>query len=149
MAQAALLLSGCPESSLTMHPNFESGGGMQRKVLIADDDPAMIRLLTHILTGIGLEVISEDNGLSALDTARLEKPDLLLLDLMMPHLDGFGVLMRLYGDDPPFASPAILLTAQDAAEYRHIAEALGAVRFIEKPFNLEKFVATVRDVLGD
>ncbi len=122
---------------------------MSRKVLIADDDEAMIRLLTHILGTMGLEVLAEDNGLSALNTAKREKPDLLIIDLMMPQLDGFGVLMRLYGDDPPFGSPVIILTAQDPAEYRHIAESLGAVRFIEKPFHLDGLMSTVREVLGD
>jgi len=123
--------------------------GTPKRVLIADDDPAMIRLLTHILSGMGLEVISEDNGLSALASARRENPDLLMLDLMMPQLDGFGVLMRLYGEDPPFGSPAILLTAQDPTEYRHIANSLGAVKFIEKPFQLEGLMAVIKEVLGD
>ncbi len=120
-----------------------------RKVLIADDDPAMIRLLSHILGTMGLVVISEGNGLAAYETALREKPDLLILDLMMPHLDGFGVLMRLYGEEPPFESPAILLTAQDSKEYKHIAEALGAVKFIEKPFQLEGLMTTIREILGD
>lgn len=120
-----------------------------RRVLIADDDPAMIRLLTHILNGMGLEVIAEDNGLSALASARREKPDLLMLDLMMPQLDGFGVLMRLYGEDPPFGGPSILLTAQDPTEYRHIAHSLGAVKFIEKPFQLESLISTIKEVIGD
>ena len=122
---------------------------MPRKVLIADDDPAMRRLLTHILSGMGLEVIAEDNGLAVLETARRESPSLLILDLMMPYLDGFGVLMRLYGEDPPTACPAILLTAQDASDYKHIAKSLGAVLFIEKPFDVLELQNSIREVLGE
>jgi len=109
----------------------------------------MIRILTHIIESMGYEVISVNDGQSALETARKEKPDLLILDLMMPYLDGFGVLMRLYGDDPPFAAPSILMTAQDAQEYRDVAEALGAIRFVEKPFDMEKLTGAIREAIGD
>lgn len=119
-----------------------------KTVLIADDDPSMIHILTHILESQGLKVFSENNGVSALETANRIRPDLLILDLMMPYLDGLGVLMRLYGEDPPFKSPAILLTAQDSVEYRDLAESFKAVKFVEKPFELDQFVQVVQDSLS-
>jgi DNA-binding response OmpR family regulator len=121
---------------------------LPKRILIADDDPSLVRILTHILENEGYKVLAENNGLTALETAQREKPDLLILDLMMPFLDGFGVLMRLYGTEPPFSAPAILLTAQDAVEYRGVAEALGAVRFLEKPFELQELIQVVRETLG-
>lgn len=120
-----------------------------KRVLIADDDPSMIRILTHILESQGFQVLSENNGLAALETARREHPDLLILDLMMPFLDGFGVLMRLYGEEPPFNAPSILLTAQDAREYRDVAESLGAVRFVEKPFELPNLLKAIHEATGE
>jgi len=122
---------------------------LPKRILIADDDPNMIRILTHILDSMGYEVLSENNGISALETARREAPDLVILDLMMPYLDGFGVLMRLYGDEPPFAAPSILLTAQNSAEYKEVAEALGAIRFVEKPFVLDHLTQTIHEALGE
>ena len=114
-----------------------------KTVLIADDDPNMIMIIKHILESEGFRVLQENDGLAALETARVEKPDLVILDLMMPQLDGLGVLMRLYGEDPPFRSPAILLTAQDPGEYKDLAESFGAVRFLEKPFDLDEFVKVI------
>lgn len=119
----------------------------RRTVLIADDDPNMIMILKHILESEGFRVLQENDGLAALETARNEKPDLVILDLMMPQLDGLGVLLRLYGEDPPFGSPAILLTAQDPGEYKDLAEAFGAVRFLEKPFELDVFMKVVQNSL--
>ena len=120
-----------------------------KTILIADDDPSMVQILTHILESEGFQVLRENNGLAALETARRERPDMVILDLMMPYLDGLGVLMKLYGDDPPFAAPAILLTAQDATEYKDLAEAFGAVRFVEKPFELDKFTNIVHEVISN
>ncbi len=118
-----------------------------KTVLIADDDPNMIMILKHILESEGFRVLKENDGLAALETARNEKPDLVILDLMMPQLDGLGVLMRLYGEDTPFEAPAILLTAQDPSEYKDLAEAFGAVRFLEKPFELDQFLEVIRNSL--
>ncbi len=109
-----LLALSEPEPCLSVY--YIGGLFVQKRILIADDDPSMIRILTHILESQGYQVLSENNGLTALETARREKPDLLILDLMMPYLDGFGVLMRLYGEDPPFKAPSILLTAQESRE---------------------------------
>ncbi|MBM3326097.1 MAG: response regulator [Calditrichaeota bacterium] len=120
---------------------------MPKKILIADDDPNMIRILRQVLESDGYAVVSASNGVQALEKAQREQPDLLILDLMMPVLDGFGLLMRLYGEDPPLEAPAILLTAQNSAEYRDTAEALGAVRFLEKPFDIDELSKVVKDVL--
>lgn len=117
-------------------------------VLIADDDPSMIYILSHILKSEGYRVLQENNGLAALETARRERPDLIILDLMMPQLDGIGVLMKLYGDEPPFKSPAILLTAQDSEIYRDLAESFGVVRFVEKPFDLDGLLRTIRESIA-
>ena len=118
------------------------------RILIADDDPAMITILTHLLSAEGYEVIVARDGIEALEAVHSSKPDLIVLDLMMPRLDGLGVLMRLYGDETPLKTPSILLTAQDPTEYKDLAESLGAKRFMEKPFDIRHLVTAVREILA-
>ena len=120
---------------------------MKKTVLIADDDPSMVQILRHILEFEGFKVISESNGRAALATAIQVRPDLLILDLTMPILDGMSVLRELYGSEIQFESPAILLTAQDPMQYKETAEAFGDVRFVEKPFELDNFIDIIRRYL--
>jgi len=118
-----------------------------KTVLVADDDQALSAILVRILENENFRVLHETDGPSALETARRQRPDLIILDLMMPYLDGLGVLMKLQGDDPPLEAPVIILTAQESEEFGDLAEALGAVKFIEKPFDVSEFVKAVHDAM--
>jgi len=118
-----------------------------KTVLIADDDPGMRMILEHILTSEGYAVIQADNGRTALEMAQLKQPDLMILDMNMPFLEGMDVLRRLRNLEPPLEYPAILLTAGDPAELKEPAEALGAVKFLEKPFEVEELLRDVRNNL--
>lgn len=120
----------------------------KQRILIADDDPALISILTHLLESENYEVISASDGVAALEAARRTMPDLVILDLMMPRLDGFGVLMKLYGDEPRLRAPAIMLTAQSGRDYRDVAASLGAITFVEKPFDNERLLDIVRKTLA-
>ncbi len=120
---------------------------MSTKILIADDDPNLIRLLRLVLESNGYEVISASNGEQAVELTRKEHPDLLILDLMMPIMDGYRVLMQLYGEDPPINAPAIILTAQTINEYKDTATALGAVSFLEKPFDNNNLLNLIKETL--
>lgn len=118
------------------------------KILIADDDTATQNILTHILSTAGYDVICASDGIDALELIKMHKPDLLILDLMMPRLDGLGVLIKLYGSEKNISAPSILLTAQDPSEYKEIAESFGATLFMEKPFEVPKLLSAIKEALN-
>jgi DNA-binding response OmpR family regulator len=117
------------------------------RVLVIDDE-APIRLLCRVnLEAEGMSVLEAGDGPSGLDTARAEHPDLILLDVMMPGLDGWGVAEALLEDDETEEIPIIFLTAR--AEFRDRARGLdiGGVDYITKPFNPVELAPLVRDLL--
>jgi DNA-binding response OmpR family regulator len=116
-------------------------------VLVIDDE-APIRLLCRVnLEAEGMGVVEAGDGPSGLEAARSEHPDLILLDVMMPGLDGWGVAEALLEDDDTSDIPIIFLTAR--AEFRDRARGLdiGGVDYITKPFNPVELAPLVRDLL--
>ena len=117
------------------------------RVLVIDDE-APIRLLCRVnLEAEGMSVLEAGDGPSGLERARAEHPDLILLDVMMPGLDGWGVAEALLEDDDTEDIPIIFLTAR--AEFRDRARGLdiGGVDYITKPFNPVELAPLVRDLL--
>ena len=117
------------------------------KVLVIDDE-APIRLLCRVnLEAEGMDVIEAPDGPSGVDKARDERPDVILLDVMMPGLDGWRVAEQLFEDDRTVAIPIIFLTAR--AEFRDRARGLdiGGVDYVTKPFNPVELASTVRGVV--
>ena len=117
------------------------------RVLVIDDE-APIRLLCRVnLEAEGMEVLEAADGPSGLAKARAERPDLVLLDVMMPGLDGWGVAEQLLDDDETASIPIIFLTAR--AEFRDRARGLdiGGVDYITKPFNPVELAPLVRNLL--
>ena len=117
------------------------------RVLVIDDE-APIRLLCRVnLEAEGMSVLEAGDGPSGLETARAEHPDLILLDVMMPGLDGWGVAEALLEDDETEEIPIIFLTAR--AEFSDRARGLdiGGVDYITKPFNPVELAPLVRDLL--
>jgi len=114
------------------------------KVLLADDDTVLHRVLGHRLTREGFSLQSAYNGREALEFAREEPPDLLILDGMMPELDGFAVL-REWRREPKLAGiPVIMLTARNREDDVVGALAEGAVDYLTKPFSPAELIARVR-----
>ena len=120
---------------------------IMKTVLIADDDPNMVHILKHILALEGFNVVSENNGKDALETAQRISPDLLILDFTMPIMDGMSVLKELYGPELSFEAPAILLTAHEPNQFRELTESLGKVSFVEKPFEIDSLIDLIRRLL--
>ncbi len=121
--------------------------GGQVRVLVIDDE-APIRLLCRVnLEAEGIEVLEAADGKSGLDLARAEHPDVVLLDVMMPGLDGWRVAEELLEDDETRGIPIIFLTAR--AEFRDRARGLdiGGVDYVTKPFNPRELAPLVRDLL--
>jgi DNA-binding response OmpR family regulator len=117
------------------------------RVLVIDDE-APIRLLCRVnLEAERMSVLEASDGPSGLETARSEKPDVILLDVMMPGLDGWGVAEALLEDERTAAIPIIFLTAR--AEFRDRARGLdiGGVDYITKPFNPVELAPLVRSLL--
>ena len=117
------------------------------RVLVIDDEPP-IRLLCRVnLEAEGMTVLEAADGPSGLELATEERPDVILLDVMMPGLDGWSVAERLLEDDRTSEIPIIFLTAR--AEFRDRARGidLGGIEYITKPFNPLELAPTVRDLL--
>jgi DNA-binding response OmpR family regulator len=117
------------------------------RVLVIDDE-APIRLLCRVnLEAEGMSVLEAADGASGLDLAREEQPDVVLLDVMMPGLDGWRVAEELLEDERTSAIPIIFLTAR--AEFRDRARGLdiGGVDYVTKPFNPLELAQLVRDLL--
>ena len=117
------------------------------RVLIADDDPLLRGLLTHKLSAAGYAVIAAEDGRQALDQCRQQRPDLIVLDGMMPIADGFEVLRRLKADPETAGLPVIMLTALRREEDIVGALKLGAADYLVKPFIPDELIARIGRLL--
>ena len=117
----------------------------EARLLVVDDEPNILELLSVSLRFAGFEVATASNGVDALNTARTFGPDLLVLDVMLPGLDGFEVARQLRSSGD--STPVLFLTAKDATEDRVQGLTLGGDDYVTKPFSLEEVVARIRAVL--
>jgi diguanylate cyclase (GGDEF)-like protein len=120
---------------------------MNAKILIIDDDKDILQFVRMNLELEGLDVVTAEGGQAGLETAKAAPPDLVLLDVMMPEMDGLTVLRRLRTSPPTMNVPVILLTAKALAEDRLAGLELGADDYVTKPFDLDELVARVKTVL--
>ena len=117
-------------------------------VLVIDDDPHMGLILTRILTKHGFVVRVAIDGPSGLQYAKSLNPDLILLDIVMPGMDGVEVAKRLRRDPGSATIPIVFLTAFATAVGRHEARAVNVEGFISKPFVVDDLVDTVKTLCG-
>jgi len=115
-----------------------------RLILVADDEPRMVKFIRTNLEMDGFRVISASNGLEAADKVRKELPDLVLLDVMMPQMDGFEALERIRQVSDV---PVIMLTVKAEQEDKHIAFSRGADDYVTKPFSPRELTDRIRAVL--
>jgi DNA-binding response OmpR family regulator len=113
------------------------------RILVVDDEPDILLMLRMSLEDEGHEVFLAPDGAAGLERLAEHRPDLVVLDVMMPVLDGFGMLERKResGD----ATPVVMLSAK--ADIDRATE-LGAVEFVSKPFDLDRLVALIETILG-
>ncbi len=117
---------------------------MAKRILVVDDEPRLVSLVEAYLAQEGFQVVTAANGREALFVARQEKPDLIVLDLMMPEMDGYEFI-RLHRKERE--TPIILLTARVEEEDKVLGLELGADDYVTKPFRPRELVARVRAVL--
>lgn len=120
---------------------------VRHKILVVDDEPDMVELVTFNLRAEGYDVITAANGMEALNQARSSLPDLIVLDLMMPELDGLSVceILRRLPSTAPI--PVIMLTAWKSELTRIIGLDTGAEDYLTKPFSPRDLVSRVNNAL--
>jgi len=120
---------------------------MAERILVVDDDRAIVRLVRAYLEQAGYQVLVAYDGDEALYRLRSERPDLLVLDLMMPKRDGWEVTRIVRGDESLAKVPIVMLTARVEDQDKVVGLELGADDYVTKPFNPREVVARVRAVL--
>jgi DNA-binding response OmpR family regulator len=117
-------------------------------ILIVDDTPADLRLLSTMLTQQGYDVRAVTSGPRALESVRATPPDLILLDIRMPEMNGYEVCQRLKIDEHGYDIPIIFISALGDTEDKMAAFATGGVDYVTKPFHVEEVLARVETHLG-
>jgi two-component system, OmpR family, alkaline phosphatase synthesis response regulator PhoP len=120
---------------------------MAHSILVVDDDPKIVRVVEINLTQAGYQVRTAADGEEALAAATQERPDLVLLDVMMPRLDGFDTLKRLKADPALTDIPVVMLTARAQDEDVFEGYGTGAQWYLTKPFEPEELRQVVRHLL--
>ncbi|MEU8361334.1 response regulator transcription factor [Nonomuraea sp. NPDC048882] len=118
---------------------------MESRLLIVEDDPNILELLAASLRFAGFDVCTAKSGLDAVASVQRHRPDLVVLDVMLPDLDGFEIVRRLRGGG--VHTPVVFLTARDGTEDKIRGLTLGGDDYVTKPFSLEEVVARIHAVL--
>lgn len=119
----------------------------KKRILAADDAPFLLTIVKNILEGEGYEVITASDGLEALNKARTEHPDLIVLDVEMPKMPGYHVCRMLKFDEHYKHIPIIILTAKDGEEAKLTGLKTGADEYLAKPVDDKVLVETVEKLL--
>jgi two-component system, OmpR family, alkaline phosphatase synthesis response regulator PhoP len=117
------------------------------KILVIDDEPDIVDTVSFMLQARNFDVITASNGLEGLAKVRSEHPDLALLDIMMPGMDGYDVCIKLKKDKDTMNMPVIMLTARGENDAVIRAHKSGADDYIVKPFNLPTLISKLNKLL--
>jgi len=119
---------------------------MSRKVLLIEDEPNIIEAIRFLLTRDGWDVETHSDGTDALEVIHATKPDLVILDVMLPGKSGMDILRDLRELEGMEMLPVLMLTARGQARDRELAEKAGVSRFMTKPFSNTEVLTAVRDL---
>jgi CheY-like chemotaxis protein len=120
---------------------------MTKQILVVDDDQLMHRLFQHHLERAGYQMVSAMNGRDALDLAARQPPHLIVMDIMMPDIDGLAALRELKKADATKSIPVIIITANNHIMARKESETCGAAIFLTKPFSPTQLLNEIRRLL--
>ena len=118
------------------------------KILVVDDEVYILHILEFSLGAEGFEVISANNGELAVEKAKQERPNLIILDIMMPVLDGYETCRRLKRDVETKDIPVVLLTAKGRDVDKRLGFEVGAVDYIVKPFSPGRLIERIEEIMG-
>ena len=121
---------------------------MQEKILVVDDEHTMLDVIRYSLEKAGYQVCTAQDGVEALRLAREQKPDLVVLDIMMPKLNGYEVCQRVKEDPDAGGIGIVLLTAKGQEVDRRQGLELGASRYMTKPFDPDEVLKVAKELLG-
>ncbi|MGZ4560598.1 MAG: response regulator transcription factor [Mycobacteriaceae bacterium] len=138
-------MTTAPQGSATGRDELRRADGSAMRVLVVDDESTLADLLSMALRYEGWEVRSAGDGMTAVRTAREFRPDAVVLDVMLPDIDGLEVLRRLRAEAA--SVPVLFLTAKDAVEDRIAGLTAGGDDYVTKPFSLEEVVARLRGLM--
>ena len=119
-----------------------------KRVLIAEDEASIVLSLEFLLQGAGYEVLSAGNGARALELARAHPPHLVVLDVMLPLVDGYEVCRSLRADSAFEHTRVLMLTARGRSHEVARGLALGADAYVTKPFSTKELMVTVKELIG-
>jgi len=119
----------------------------RKRILVVDDEIYIVHILEFSLTMEGYQVLTAADGEEAMRLIEQERPDLVVLDIMMPKMDGYEVCRRLRQDEQLKGIPVILLSAKGRAVDREVGLQAGADDYITKPFSPRKLLEKIRDLL--
>jgi len=120
-----------------------------KKILFVDDEPQLVEMVKIRLEANDYEVILASDGEQALEKARGEKPDLIILDIMLPKMDGYKVCRMLKFDDKYSNIPVIMLTARSQKSEKSMGEEVGADAYIIKPFEPQMLLGKIKELLKE
>ncbi|OGP88793.1 MAG: hypothetical protein A2156_07280 [Deltaproteobacteria bacterium RBG_16_48_10] len=120
----------------------------QKKILVVDDEPDLVETVRFPLEMEGYQVLVSYNGEDGLNQARRENPDLIILDLMLPKLDGYKVCRLLKFDERYKHIPILMLTAKAQEKDRILGKETGADEYMTKPFDIDKLMEKVKCYLN-
>jgi len=129
------------------HALFNEGNPVPSTIMTVDDSPSMRMLLKAALTDLGYKVLEAEDGVEALERLGGAEPDLLITDINMPRLDGFGLIERVREQQRHRNLPILVLTTESSDEKKQRARSAGATGWIVKPFHPDKLAAAIRRVL--
>ena len=120
---------------------------MSKKILLIDDAQSIIELMEYWLKQSGYDIIIARNGMEGFEKAKSENPDLIILDIMLPKIDGFNICRLLKFDKQYKNIPIVMVTAREQKEDRELGHEVGADAYIEKPITEEVLLKTVKKLL--
>jgi DNA-binding response OmpR family regulator len=147
-----LIPSACqvakPSIYVIIPPKEEGLGFMAKRILLVEDDPAVLRAVSYMLGKEGYEVLTASNGLDGLTKAKGESPDLLILDVMLPGIDGFEICHRLRAEPQTAQLPILMLSAKGQAADKSMGLQVGANEYLTKPVERLVLLGKIEALLG-
>jgi CheY-like chemotaxis protein len=135
-------------NSQTSHAEERMEQTKKARILIVDDEPDIVKLLSDFLTGLNYSVSAAYNGKEGLEISRQDPPDLILLDYVMPEMDGYAFLDELRRDPQLLAIPTIMITVKDSYADQIYAAVHATPDYLAKPFTLKQLAEMVKKVLA-